>query len=277
MRFRQATLAASFFIAFASYGQQNVQPQNVQPAAPPPVVVQPVDPAAQGANLVAQQLAQQQAQRAAQQVAQQATLAARLVPCVAGMRPLANDEGEEVKKQSEAFEELGFGGGYAARVNLDDRPRVDSAEVVGGVVRVSKDRDVQFGPVLELHKFFGALASRKLVKVGDTFLRGDDVPANCVGDETINIPLVGIGPVAAVRLGDDDQAVQSFGLGVMFGFRKDASDNSLNIGLLYVVDLDVKTLGDGIEEGKALPTGETTIRFKETQQYGLMFTVSVGW
>jgi hypothetical protein len=252
MRF--VLMAALFFSSFASH-----------------VAAQPLTQPERDAALAAE--ARLNAERAA-------ALEARLAFCRTKLDVIGEAEGEEVKKESEKFKELGFGGGYAAVVNLDGRPKLEAdgdAQVVGGVVRINKDEDVQFGPILELHKFVGTLASKKLAKVGGVYLRGEEVPPGCAPEETVEVPLIGVGPIATVRFGSDGNMVQSFGIGVMFGFRKDSSDNSLNIGIAYVTDLDAKTLGDGIEEGKALPNGETAIRFKTTNLEGVMVLVSVGW
>ena len=63
----------------------------------------------------------------------------------------------------------------------------------------------------------------------------------------------------------------------MFAFRKNDSDKSLNIGVGYAWDPSVRVLGDGIVEGAPLPAGETQIRYKTTDQKGVMFLFSVGW
>lgn len=90
------------------------------------------------------------------------------------------------------------------------------------------------------------------------------------------VPLVATGPFATERIESDD-IIQSLGAGVLFGFRKEESDQSLNLGLAYTLDLHVKTLAEGFEEGEALPPGETQIRYRETSQPRLLILLSVGW
>lgn len=195
-------------------------------------------------------------------------------------RMLPSAEGKQIAQKSAEFEKLGFGGGYGAVVNLDDAARVEEAELVNGIVRVKKDNDVQFGPVLEMHKFTWALASQTLYKVGDDWVLIENLPEACRKSLDLppqkRVPLIGAGPFVTVRVGGNE-VVQSFGVGISFGFRKAESDNSLNIGIAYVSDPSVRTLGDGIMEGQPLPSGETQIRYKTTHQEGLMVLFSVGW
>ena len=194
------------------------------------------------------------------------------------LRSLAAEVGEKVNTAAADFEALGFGGGYAALVSLGDESRVEEAEVVNGLVRVKKDNDVQFGPVLEMHKFVWPLRSQTLVKVGNDWVLATEAVGGCIDDDIPHksVPLIAAAPFVTVRVGGND-VVQSFGVGVMFGFRTAESDKSLNFGLAYVTDPSVKTLGDGIEDGSALPTGETQIRYKNTHQEGIMVLFSVGW
>jgi len=50
--------------------------------------------------------------------------------------------------------------------------------------------------------------------------------------------------------------------------------DSFNIGIGLMMDPSVKILGDGITENEPLPAGETTVRTKETSQWGVLFMVS---
>ena len=213
------------------------------------------------------------------ELAIQAAVERALAPCRAtGAQILTDDEGKKIEEAKKEFEALGFGGGYGAVVNLDDEPRIAEAEVVNGFVRVQEDDNVQFGPVMEMHKFNWALRTQTLAKVGDNWVLVDELPGGCVPTGAVlkKVPLIGAGPFVTLRLGGEE-VVQSFGLGLIFGFRKAESDRSLNFGVAYVTDPNVKLLGDGIEANKALPTGETQIRYKTTNQYGLMVMFSVGW
>ena len=151
---------------------------------------------------------------------------------------------------------------------------------MNNIVRVTKDQNVQFGPVLEMHKFVGAISSQTLYDISGEWKLAEELPEECEGAlkklRRRRVPLVGIGPFVTVRLGGSE-VVQSFGAGVMLGFRTAESDKSLNLGIAFVTDPSVRTLGDGIVEGQALPTGETQIRYKTTDMYGLMALFSVGW
>ena len=49
---------------------------------------------------------------------------------------------------------------------------------------------------------------------------------------------------------------------------------SFNLGIGYFVEPNVRILGKGIEANKALPEGESEIRFRETDQGAVMVTLS---
>lgn len=188
-----------------------------------------------------------------------------------------------VLEEDEKFKNLGFGGGYGIVADFGGRSRVKEAEVIGNLVRVTKDEDVRFGPMLELHKFMWPLKEKTVEKFSDQVYRL--VPKeNCSRPATFTdtvpakepIALIAFGPFIGLRLGTEN-VVESFGVGVMFGFRKFDKDTSLNVGFAVMTDPNARTLGDGIEEGKPLPTGETEIRFKTGHQEGWSLLFSVGW
>jgi hypothetical protein len=106
----------------------------------------------------------------------------------------------------------------------------------------------------------------------------DKLPKGCVPEEgTVKeVPLVGAGPFITLRLGGEE-VVQSFGAGLMLGFRKAESEKSLNVGIAYATDPNVRVLGDGIIANAPLPKGETQIRYKTTHQEGLIIMFSIGW
>jgi hypothetical protein len=140
--------------------------------------------------------------------------------------------------------------------------------------------------MLELHKFVWALKEAVVAKesgadAGHLLVRGGSecmrtAAADRKLSELVPVPLIGLGPFVLVRLGTEN-VVESFGAGLMFGFRKAESDVSLNLGLALVTDPNARTLGDGVEEGKPLPAGETSIRYKTGHQEGLSLLFSVGW
>ena len=72
-------------------------------------------------------------------------------------------------------------------------------------------------------------------------------------------------------------AIIGGGRGMRVGFKRkpEADDSSSwNLGIAAVVDPSVKVLGDGIDENRPLPGGETQIRFKETSQWGVLIMTS---
>ena len=202
-------------------------------------------------------------------------------PCAA-IEELDEGRAAHILKEGEDFKALGFGGGYGMVASFGNRTRVKEAEVVGTKVRVTKDEDVQFGPMLELHKFVWTLKEETVGRdPSDKKYRLVGATASCLQraatlTNRAPIPLIGFGPFIGLRLGTED-VVESFGLGVMFGFRKTESDVSLNVGIAVMTDPNARTLGDGVEEGKPLPDGETVIRYKTGHQEGWSLLFSVGW
>ena len=69
--------------------------------------------------------------------------------------------------------------------------------------------------------------------------------------------------------------IEAIGVGIMLGFKRGKdSAQSFNIGLGAIVDPSVKVLGDGIRKDEPLPTGETQIRYKHTDQWGFLIITS---
>jgi len=133
--------------------------------------------------------------------------------------------------------------------------RIDEAKLVNNVVRVTEERNDIPRIMLESHYFF---------LPDTTFLRAVE-PKNW-----------GHGPFVAIQPGSEE-IIEAIGFGWMIGFKRENSESSWNIGAGLVVDPNVKILGDGIEENKPLPAGETEIRFKETSQWGVLIVTSFGF
>jgi hypothetical protein len=158
----------------------------------------------------------------------------------------------EIREASKQFMGFKWGLGFGVSVDLEEGDRVDSAEVVGDRVRVTKDTSVLPRIVLEGHHF--------------VFHNGPRVS----GGRDIDGATRGQGPFIAVQ-SSGDEVISGFGLGWMVGFRyKTNSPSSFNLALGLMVDANVKTLGEGIEANKPLPGDETTARFKEESRTGLL-------
>jgi hypothetical protein len=151
------------------------------------------------------------------------------------------------------FVGLKFGVGLSLTVDTGTQDRVESAEVVDGIVRVSKENDTTARIILESHYFFSSTTSPLL--------------GAAAGDW-------GVGPFVALQPGSDE-IIEAIGLGVMVGFRR-AGDGveSWNLGVGIMVDPNVRVLGDGLNENEPLPGAETTVRFKEKSQVGVLVMTS---
>jgi hypothetical protein len=158
---------------------------------------------------------------------------------------------KEVQQSRTDFAALGFGiaVGYSFGLGGD---RVESAEVVNNIVRVSEDNTDEARVLSEAHWFFTPW--------------GYDI---------------GIGPYASISTSQSSEGIGSFGLGLMIGFRdkSNQSSKSWNIGVGIIFDSDVKVLGDGISENAPLPPGENpdTVRLKEESKPALVVLVSRGF
>lgn len=194
-----------------------------------------------------------------------------IVACWLGAGAPATGEGGNA-----TFDPANFGLGPALTVTLDggDHDRVDSAELVNGLVRVTKESNTQARLMLEGHYFFET-EKRKFFGVGN--------PQNYAW-----------GPFIALQP-SDDELIDAVGAGLLVSFRKciskeakggqdddcgavnPASRAAFNLGIGVVVDPNARILGDDIEANQPLPPGETEIRFKETDQWGilLLFSVSI--
>ena len=154
----------------------------------------------------------------------------------------------------EKFVGLGFGWGLS--VAFGGKEKVESAELVNGVVRVSKSVNVDPRLVLETHFLFGL----KKYKTNGTKKVKEYA-------EMTNLDIGG-GPFICVLV-SGDELIEAFGGGIMVGVRKKGAENSFNIGIGFINDTEYKVLGDDIEANKSLPNGETEIRYKTKNQWRL--------
>ena len=145
----------------------------------------------------------------------------------------------------------------SATVKAEDR--VEEAEIVEGVVRITKMTNHRPRVLLETHYFWQWKAEKVPMEVEG-------------GSQIIEVADIGIGPFAAIQT-SGDEVLESIGMGLMVGFKRDAR-SSFNVGGGLLLDPTVKTLGDGIRPNEPLPPGETVIRFKEEPRWGLLVLAS---
>ncbi len=153
-------------------------------------------------------------------------------------------EKEEKEGAQRQFAGINFGVAIGVLVPVYRNTRIEEAVLVPSdpanpdapkVVRATVRRSVDARLLLETHYFFQA----------DRF------------------PLFGWGPVIIVQPGTDE-IVEGAGLGAMVGWRRgEKTSESFNLGLALFMERSVKDLGEGIEEDKPLPAGETEIRYQQ--------------
>lgn len=156
-----------------------------------------------------------------------------------------------LSEEQQDFANWGLGAGLSVTFDLGGAQRISSAELVGGVVRVTDEDDVRARVMLEGHFFFPQRGDFFGVAPGDW----------------------GHGPFIAVQPGGED-IIEAAALGWMIGFRAPGSSHGWSLGVGVGVDPNVQTLGDGLERNMPLPAGETQIRYREEAQYGavILFT-----
>ncbi|MEZ5934916.1 MAG: hypothetical protein R3F54_23880 [Alphaproteobacteria bacterium] len=165
---------------------------------------------------------------------------------------------------------LNLGVGLSVTFDNGQDKRVESASLdENRIVRVDDEENSVARILLEGHYFFPC-DIRHLWK------------DNTWTDQAINHSFFsdrcGFGPFVAIQPGEDE-IVDAAAIGLMVGFKYadwlDVTDNSsFNLGVGLVVDPDGRILGDDVEENEPLPAGETSIRFKEKQQYGWLLLAS---
>lgn len=155
------------------------------------------------------------------------------------------------------FAGLNFGVGISLTLDTGSNDRIESAEIVDGIVRVTDENDAVARVMLESHYFFQP--HRRFFNIR---------PRNW-----------GIGPFIALQPGTDE-IIEAVGAGLMIGFKRpDKSGTSWNMGFGFVVDPNVQVLGDDFVANQEPPMGvsgapESQIRFKEKSQTGFLIVAS---
>lgn len=163
----------------------------------------------------------------------------------------AKDEDKGKDEDKDTIGGVRLGAGIGVTFDFGGLERINEAEVVNGVVRVTDEDDVIAGFVGEGHYFFPS--GRALFGVAK-----EDW---------------GQGPFFAIQTGDKD-VIATVALGWMIGFRPAKATESFNLGIGIAVAPNVRTLGDGIVRNQPLPTGETTVRYREEAQFGMILLFS---
>lgn len=159
-----------------------------------------------------------------------------------------DDDDDRTPGTTNDFAGLKFGVGISFTLANGDRDRVSDASIVNGIVRVNDEDNGRARIMLESHYFF--------------------TPGYPPEQETW-----GVGPFIALQPGTKD-IIESVGIGVMVGFRRGTGDESFNLGIGAVVDPNTRVLGDGIVADLPLPLGETSVRYKEEMQTGILIISS---
>lgn len=156
------------------------------------------------------------------------------------------EEVTDAKPAGSSLSGIKYGIGISLSYDVFGDNRVVTASLdENGIVRVSDEQTFPARIVLESHYFFPAASGKW-----------------------------GHGPFVAVQPGSE-RVIEAVGGGWMAGFLKNrATGESWNIGVGLLVTPSVRVLGDSITANKALPTNETTIRYKYQSQIGGLAMIS---
>ncbi|RZA07163.1 MAG: hypothetical protein EOO68_03810 [Moraxellaceae bacterium] len=157
-----------------------------------------------------------------------------------------NKEAQDVNSEGN-FLGLTWGLGFGYTFSSDEA--IDEAEIVDGVVRVKSNKKQQPRMVLEFHRFLWCNNGAK------------DGTRGC-------------GPFVAVSA-TSDEILQGVGMGFMYGLKaKKGEPEGFSIGIGAMLDADVKDLADGFNENQPVPTGETSIRYKNESRWSALIFVT---
>lgn len=152
-----------------------------------------------------------------------------------------------------------LGAGLALTVDGGNHDRIDAATLdPNGIIRVQEDSNVRARFMGEIHFALSCENAALLIE----------------GKKRCNPTERSGGLFIAVQPGSDN-IIEGVGLGWMLRLPDKLFDRALNIGLGVFVDENVKILGDGLNPNTTLPAGETEIRFRNSDQTGLLLMVSL--
>jgi len=175
-------------------------------------------------------------------------------PSISDPTAVSNAANKVINQTANESKFLGLNWGLGAGYAFGKGAKRVTASVVNNIVRVSSDATNGPRVLLEAHYY-----PEKI-----TWNEGD----------------FGYGPFAAVETGaagtTTSNGITGFGLGLMAGWKVASNSSSgFNLGVGYLWEGNVQTLGDGISANQPLPAGETQIRYKN-QSLGAI-TVFFSW
>lgn len=178
----------------------------------------------------------------------------------------------EDRAAQQEFAGIEFGAALVVLVALSDESHIEDAQLAGPegeqIVRITKRTRSTARLALETHLFLINLERYDCEKPEQ--LNDNE------RDAKLKVPCdvqLGFGPFLMVQP-DDQDLITAIGGGAMVGLRKTGKSQSFNLGLGVALEPKVKSLGAGLDINGPLPAGETTIRFRETSRWSLLFLAS---
>jgi len=168
-----------------------------------------------------------------------------------------NKDQEKIDKRAALLEEFaGLAWGMGISWTLDNKNnRVNKAEIIDSLVRITEEDNVKIRMLAELHYFFS---------LPDTWQEKwlSKYKTTCHW-----------GPFVAIDT-QDFKKLDGAGGGWMFGFRSEDKSHTFNIGIGWMVDSNTKELGGDLKDGQPLPAGAKEIWYKTRSQGGVVIITS---
>jgi len=202
--------------------------------------------------------------------------------------PLEVEQATEIEAATKDFLGLKWGLGIGVMGGIGGGTAVEKASLTGDekLVRVDEEGDMRPQMFLEMHAFLwgggGDRGNGKVKKWRDyqqekakyQMTNAAGIVASPPDMKNYKVPLWGVGPFVALQ-GSEKDVINALAVGLMWGIRKDPNAaNSVNVGVGVSFDPSVQVLGHGVKEGRALPPGESEVRFKKEGQFGWVLMTS---
>lgn len=174
---------------------------------------------------------------------------------------------------------------------------IESAQVVGGVVRVDEvmDFDVSFSLMAQHYflvfndedvkrqqlKALGSEAEKAYNFFAESDVN-DDYKKLAEKGNWLTSRMLGLGGFLSLGLGDSDDIIEHISVGLLVGVRRPNSAaekltgefENISIGVGWGWRPNAQFLGNGIVEGQPLPAGEESVRYKKQSVGGLVVMIS---
>jgi hypothetical protein len=202
----------------------------------------------------------------------------------------AFDDAAAGKNQETPTDWSNYGFGLGIAYAAYNQKNVESAGVYNGVVHIDKQQSGSASIWLELHNFINVTTSHNVTSGNGPFVAiqaggsnnqtisayaigwmwGSKKQASQVSEKTL---LTAQGPITIMDFQNNPQTVDAKLTKEANSVTPASSSPSVNIGI-GISAMTIQTLGSGLQDGAALPAGETSLRYKTETSYGPIIMAS---